>query len=608
MKAFFASLLGTLAALVLFVFGGVILMFVVLGAIAAMSDRPVVVERGAYLVFDLSADIADSPPQFDGAAFRAMFRDSSGPQLLQLRNVTRALRSAAQDDRIAGVVLHGSFQPAGYGTGYATLREVRAALEEVRAAGKPVIAHLEFPTTRDFYVASVATDLALDPYGVLALQGLAAQPTFFTGTLDRFGIGVQVSRVGKYKSAVEPFTRKDLSPENREQLTLLLGDVWTELRDTIARARGLETAALQAAIDSGEAFRPQQVLQHRLVDRLAYRDEIVGELRQATGRTGANETFTQVSLPSYIRQLSLSEAGAEESPATAGQSSGKVAIIYAEGTIVDGEGRVGEVGGETFARELRRLRHDPDIKAIVVRVNSPGGSASASEHIQRELRLARETKPVVVSMGTLAASGGYWISAYADRIYAEPTTITGSIGVFGVLFNIQELGGNLGLSWDTVKTSQYADLMTITRPKTPEEMALVQGLVDWLYDQFLHKVGDARGLTRAQVEELAEGRVWSGIAAKQLGLVDEVGGLSTAIADAAQRAGLQSGFGIVEYPRAKDLAQMIQEALERVQPTTARSRLVKQVMEQVEAPVQFLGQFNDPRGLYARLPYDLNLQ
>jgi protease IV len=470
-----------------------------------------------------------------------------------------------------------------------------------------VVAHLEYPTTRDFYVASVASDLALDPYGLWAVPGLASEPTFFTGLFDRFGIGVQVSRVGKYKSAVEPFTRRDLSPENREQITRLLDDVWTELRDAVAETRGLEPAALQAMIDDGSAFHPQRALEHGLVDRLAYRDEIVAELKQATGRQGSRGSFLQVSLPDYIRQLNLVEAGSEESPAGAGGSQGRVAIIYAEGPIVDGEGRIGEVGGEKFARELRRLRSDPQVRAIVLRVNSPGGSATASEHIQRELRLARESKPVVVSMGTYAASGGYWISAYADRIFAESATITGSIGVFGVFFNVQELGHNLGFSWDTVKTGQYADILTIVRPKTAEEMALIQTQIDWIYDAFIQKVAEARRLPTATVEEIAQGRVWSGAAAQELGLVDEIGGLAEAVAHAAGRAGLRPGFRIIEFPQHKDLSQLIAEAMGRIQPTATRSGLVRELLRQAEQPLELLQQFNDPRGAYARLPFELGL-
>lgn len=608
MKTFFASLLGTLAALVLFVFGAVLLFVVFIGVMAAIGEKPATVPDGAYLVFDLSADIADAPAQFDSAALRALFAEEDGPQLLQLRNVTRALHAAVEDDRIAGVVLHGSFQPSGYGTAFASLREVRDALQQIRDAGKPVIAHMEAPDTRDFYIASVATELALDPFGIVAVPGLAAQPMFFAGALERFGIGVQVTRVGKYKSAVEPFTRTNLSEENREQLTSLLGDVWTEIRDAIAQSRGIERDRFQELVDSGEVFRPEDALRHKLVDRLAYRDEIVSELKQATGSGGGRGTFKQVSLPTYIRQLGLATAGPEESPKTFGDVKGRVAIVYAEGPIVDGQGRIGEVGGETYARELRRLRADPNVKAIVLRVNSPGGSATASEHIQRELRLAGETKPVVVSMGGYAASGGYWISAYSDRIYAEPSTITGSIGVFGVLFNIQELGADLGLTWDTVKTGRFADLGTIARPQTPEEMAVIQGMVDWIYDQFIMKVAEARALPRERVEEIAQGRVWSGLAAKELGLVDEIGGLADAVAYAAERAGLGSDFQVTEFPRRKDLAQVIAEAMERVQPAASQNAVVKDVLGRVMRPLELMGQFNDPKGVYARLPIELAVQ
>ena len=607
MKTFFASLLGTLAGLALFLLGGVLLFVVMMSVLAAIGEKPVVVEKGSYLVFDLSADISDAPAQFDNAALLALFSEEQGPQFLQLRNVTRALRAAATDDRIAGVMLHGSFKPSGYGTGYGALREVRRALQEVRDAGKPVVAHLEYPTPRDFYVASVASDLALDPYGLWAVPGLASEPMFFAGAFERFGIGVQVSRTGKYKSYTETFTRQNLSPENREQMSGLLGDFWTELRDGIASARQLEPSVVQSLIDAGSSFYPQQALENKLVDRLAYRDEIVADLKRATGQTGRQESFKQVALPAYIRQLKLADAGSEEVPANAGSSEGRVAIIYAEGPIVDGEGQIGEVGGETFAREIRRLRNDSNVKAIVLRVNSPGGSVTASEHIQRELRLARDSKPVVVSMGSYAASGGYWISAYADRIFAEPSTITGSIGVFAVFFNVQQLGNNLGFTWDSVKTGRFADALSAVRPKTPEELALAQGFVDWTYDSFIHKVAEGRRLDPAKVQEIAQGRVWSGTAALELGLVDEIGGLAEAVADAAERAGLKPDFRIVEFPRHKDFSQVIAEALGRIQPASTRALLLEEVAQRLEEPAALLQQFNDPRGLYARLPFEIRL-
>lgn len=290
-------------------------------------------------------------------------------------------------------------------------------------------------------------------------------------------------------------------------------------------------------------------------------------------------------------------------------SGGRVAVVYAEGDIVDGEGQVGEVGGRKFSRELRRLREDPSIKAVVLRVNSPGGSATASEEIQRELRLTMKVKPVVVSMGSVAASGGYWISTYADRIFAEPTTITGSIGVFGLFINVQQLANNLGFTWDTVQTGKLAGLLTISRPKTDEELAVFQHMVDWVYEQFTDKVAAARKLDKAKVLEIAQGRVWSGQEAKQIGLVDEIGGLRAAISYAADKAGLGPRFRTVEYPRPRELKDLINDLMQGVTPGDAFGNgALKQMLGDFKDQLKVLSRFNDPRGIYARLPVDLRVQ
>jgi len=607
MKAFFASMLGSLAGLVLFFAGGGLLLFgLLLFSALVGSEQAPTVRPGSYLVFDLGVNIQDTPEQFDSNAFTAMLGDRDVPGQLQLRAVTRALREAARDDAIAGVYVTGSFAPSGYGTSFAALREVRDALAEIRAAGKPIAAHLLYADTRDLYVASVASDLSIDPSGILAMPGLASQPMFYTGAFEKFGIGVQTARAGRYKSAIEPFTRRDLSAENREQLQELLDALWGDLRDTIAEARGIDPVALQTAIDAGDSYLVEDALALGLVDRLAYTDELMSELQATTGVGRATQPFKQVSLPAYMRQLAVMASAPEEQAAAPGTADGRIAIVYAEGAIVDGQGGYGEVGGLRFARELRRLRQTDDVKAIVLRVNSPGGSATASEQIRRELELAGESMPVVVSMGGYAASGGYWISSEADRIFAEPTTITGSIGVFGMLLNVQELGNDLGFTWDTVKTGEFADALTIARPKSAAEMALFQRGVDGWYDEFLQRVADGRGLTVAQVDELAQGRVWSGQAALQRKLVDEIGGLSQAVAWAAQEAGLAGGFQVSEYPRKKELADVINDAMSRLQRSSVRSGdLLTTLGRQFDEARTLISQFNDPRGLYARLPVEL---
>lgn len=646
MKNFFISLLGTLAGLALFCSGLVVVgIFLVAGVMSSASHdgNTTKIERGSYLVLDLDANLTDAPAEYtlDGSTTGGLL--GGGPTTLQLRTATRALRAAAKDDRIAGLFMTGRLAPDGYGTGFAALKELRAALLDFKAAKKPIVAHLDSATTRDLYLAACADDLALDPFGEVLLPGLASQPVFFAGAFEKFGVGVQVTRVGKYKSAIEPYTRKDMSPENREQLQKLLDDIWGELRADLAADRGLTPADIQALADKDGMLRADDAVKAKLVSRAAYRDEILAKLKKATGRDGDDKAkpFKQISLAAYAEMASSRDA----LPAGIAPKGPRIAIVYAEGAIVDGEGGSGEVGGTRFSRALRRLREDDDVKAIVLRVNSPGGAVGASEQIQRELRLAREKKPVIISMGSYAASGGYWISAYGDRIFAQPDSITGSIGVFGLQLDVQKLANNLGLTFDTVKTGKFADTLTITRPKTEEELAVVQKLVDWIYGEFIGKVAEARQLDRAKVEEIAQGRVWSGSEAKKLGLVDEFGGLDAALAEAAKRAKLGEHYATEEFPRPRELLEAVAELLDRsprretdaaagdVASSVSRTKAkllietaqvmrqsgvpaqdaagtagggaVTQLVNQVKTQARGLEQFNDPRGLYARLPLEV---
>ncbi len=597
MRNFVTSMLGALTALIVFFAGlcffGIIILILI--SAAAHRQHETSFEKGSYLVFDMDANIDDAPPQFS-------FNRITGDQHeLQLRLVTRAIEHAAHDPRIAGIYLTGSLQPSGYGSSFAALREVRSALLDFRASGKPVLAYLSDADTRDYYLASAATNVALDPYGMIFMPGLAARPMFYTGFFEKFGIGVQVTRVGKYKSAVEPFIRKDLSPENRQQLTQLLGDIWGGLLGDISASRKIKVSAIQSLVDREGMIRPEAAKAAGLVDRIAYRDVMLDDLKSRTGRAGSRLPFRQVSLESYI-PMAAADSGALF-------SKGRVAVVYAEGDIVDGEGEPGQIGGDRFARELRRLREDNSVKAVVLRVNSPGGSASAAEAIQREIRLLKKRKPVIVSMGGYAASGGYWISAYGNRIFAEPTTITGSIGVFGMFFDVQKLAESLGFTFDTVKTGRFADAMTITRPKTPDELAVIQRMIDWIYDQFVDKVAAGRGLSRADVEQIAQGRVWSGTEAVKLKLVDQIGGLNDAIRYAGERAGLGANPALVEYPRRKTLGEVMTELFQKMQPMSAHAAVDHSVVGQVTArlnrELSFLRSCNDPQGAYARLPLDI---
>ncbi len=615
MKNFFSSFFASLTALIVFAVGGVLMFFLLLGALVAMGDKkPVAVQNGSFLVLDLSANIQDSPSQMDGLEeFTAAF-GGDGAHVLQLREVTRALQAAAKDEAITGLYITGQVSPQGYGSGFAALKEVREAIESFKASGKPVKAYLDYATTRDFYLASVASEITVDPYGAILMPGLASQPMFFAGLFEKLGIGVQVTRVGKYKSAVEPFTRKDMSPENRAQTQKLLDDVWLTLTSSIEQARKLPAGSLQKIIDDKGIIRPDAAKALKLIDRIAYFDEVLADLKAATGRKGSTETFKQIAVKDYAKLVSggglVARRQSENKIELGSGGSGKLAIVYAEGEIVDGTGNdQGYVYGAKTARMLREIRQDDSIKAVVLRVNSPGGSVSASEAIGREIRLMQQVKPVVVSMGTVAASGGYWISTNTDRIFAESSTITGSIGVFGLYFNAQGLfNEKLGLSFDTVKTGKFADAQTIARPKTEEELALFQTFVDWIYDQFISKVADSRKLDRAVVQEIAQGGVWSGSEALKLGLVDELGGLSAAIKYAAQKAKLGYDFRVAEYPRKKQFSEALSEAFEGRRREQSFSGPFGAFLRDANNQVQSLSKYNDPRGLYARLPFEMGLK
>jgi len=592
-------MLGAFVALVIFTTGAIVLFIGFIAALASLGAQKKVPEMvaGSYLVFDLSANITDAPPAFDFGGLAGGKSDT-----LQLRSVTRALKFAATDSKIKGVLLLGNLSPGGYGSGYAALREVRAALGDFRLSGKPVVAYLDYADKKDFYLASSASEVDLDPYGLILMPGLASEPMFYAGAFEKYGIGIQVTRVGKYKSYVEPFTRTDMSPENREQVQKLLDDVWGSLVSDIGRSRGVSPESIQAVVDAEGIIRPAAALKAHLIDRVAYRDEIIDRLKKETGVTGPTDSFKQINIGVYAK--------AYVNPPTASGSS-KVAVVYAEGDIVDGEGDASEVGGTRFAREIRKLREDPSVKAIVLRVNSPGGSAGAAETIQRELRLARKVKPVIVSMGSYAASGGYWISIFGDRIFAEPTTITGSIGVFGIQFDIQKLANDHGITFDSVKTGRFADSITITRPKTDEELAVFQKIVDWTYGQFIAKVAEGRKLKPGFVEEIAQGRVWSGTEAKRLGLVDEIGSLDDAIAYAGKQAGLGTSFRQEEYPNSKNLQEALAEMFGRFAPASlhlhAEGGLIGEITDRLNAEFARMRSFNDPHGLYARLPMDLDI-
>ncbi|MFN2426110.1 MAG: signal peptide peptidase SppA [Candidatus Binatia bacterium] len=613
MKSFFASFFGTLAALAVLVGAVAMGLAVLASGFTAQREAKVSVESGSWLVMDLADQIQDTPLQNEGFEDLAEALGDRKERVLQARKVTRALEAAAGDGDIAGLYISGQDPSLARSSGYGALKEIRDAILAFRNAGKPVKAWLTYAGTREYYLASAADELSMDPYGAILMPGLATQPMFFTGAFEKFGIGVQVTRVGKYKSAIEPYTRKDMSPESRAQTQKLLDDLWGEITNAVESSRKLPAGRVQEAVDSEGLLRPEQAREAQLVDRIAYVDEVLDDLREATGRKGSKGSFKQIALADYAALVPDTNLVAKRrNPAVVvAMPSGheRIAIVYAEGAIVDGSGSDKDVvWADDLARELRELRRDDRVKAVVLRVNSPGGSVSASEAIQREVRLIQEKKPVVVSMGSVAASGGYWISTYSERIFAEPSTITGSIGVFSLLFNIQDLANEkLGLNFETVKTGRFADAATITRPKTDEELAIIQKSVDWIYDQFLSKVAESRRLNPQVVAEIAQGRVWSGAEAARLGLVDELGGLDAAIAFAAAKASVGEEFTVIEVPKRRKFIETLAEAFDKKREEKAGAGIANALVREALRGLATVAEFNDPRGLYARLPFDAAL-
>jgi protease-4 len=594
LKHTFATLLGLLIFMGLG-FGGLMLLVI---ATASRDPEPQVKNK-SVLVFDLSQTITDSKPNSSTREVLNEALSGDDSDSITLKPVLDAIDQATQDKRIVALFLHGGSGASS--SGFATMKEVREALERFKAAGKKIYAYDVDWAEREYYLASVANTLAVNPIGQMEINGLSSESMFYAGALRKYGVGVQVTRVGKYKSAVEPFLLTKRSPANREQTQKLLGDLWGEFLATTSKDRNLTVKQMQAIADSKGVLTADEALKSKLADKVAYSDEIVAELKKITGEDDENKSFRQVNLRTYAR------VAAQEVQKRGGKN--QIAVIYAEGEIVNGQGGGGDVGGDRLARQLRQLRQDDDVKAVVLRINSPGGSATASEIIQREVILTKKVKPLVVSMGSVAASGGYWIATYGDRIFAEANTITGSIGVFGLQPNVQKIANQNGLTWDVVKTGRFADSQTITRPKSPEELELVQRSVNKIYDQFLTKVSDSRKLQKNKVAEIAQGRVWSGIQAKSLGLVDELGGLDSAIKNAAKRAKLGDDWQIEEYPKSSTFEEQVLKRLFGASlgaKTTTKSPF-SQEFNQLQADLTSLNKMNDPRGVYVRLPFDIRI-
>ena len=516
-----------------------------------------------------------------------------------LGDLLEAIRVAKDDARIKALIIETDELMAG---GMSKLAELRAAILDFKASGKPVLARGERFTQGQYYLATVADELHLSPDGFVLLHGLSRYGTYFKEALDSLGVKVHVFRVGEYKSFSEPFTRKDMSEEDREASRDLLDGLWTMLRDDIAAARKLAPEVVEAHVqnyrDALAAAGGDSALAARnagLVDRFSTRDEWRARLIERVGADGGGKDVRAVEIGEYLAVL----RGARHASAE------QVAVLVAQGAIVDGREPAGVVGGDTFAELIRAAREDDQVKAVVVRIDSPGGSAWASEVVRRELELTREAgKPVIASMSSVAASGGYWIAAGADEIWAAPSTLTGSIGIFAMFPEFSEPLRRLGIGVDGVATAPLAGALDPRRPLSPAAADAMQLAIEHGYRRFLDVVGKARDMSAAEVDAVARGRVWTGKAAHELGLVDQLGGLEAAIAAAAMRAGI-SDYEVVWPTAGESLQQRLLRKLTGFAeefgidagPAAKPSALVR-LLAEVEAPAAALLRWNDPQHLY----------
>ncbi len=529
---FFASLFAMVVS-------GVILIIIFIAAISSMISKATnkevtnTVDKGSVLYLDLGKRMHEQGEENSLAAFNNGDAFSAG-----VYEVTKALEKAKTDDNIKGILLRVDDNA----NGWATSQQIKEALSSFHKSGKFIYAYGEQIPQRSYYIAAVADSIYLNPVGAAELKGLATSLAFFKGTLDKLGLQPEIFYCGKFKSATEPFRADKMSEPNRLQIATLQNSIWREFLTGAAKHAGTDTATINNLATTGAILFPEDALKNKLVDGLLYFDEVEQRIRAKTDQK-ATDKVKYMDIDKYAANLRSGGALKED----------RVAVIFAEGEISDGEkGDDYQIASETFCKTIRDVRNNDKIKAVVLRVNSPGGSALASEVILRELQLLKQKKTLIVSMGDVAASGGYYIACQADSIFAMPTTITGSIGVFGMMFNIGGLmKDKLGVTFDVQKNAPYADFPTATRALTADEGQRVQRGVDTIYSIFKRRVAVGRRMTVDNVDSIAQGRVWTGSDALKLGLVDGLGNMDRAIKSAVAKAGI-SDYKIVTYPERVD--------------------------------------------------------
>lgn len=589
MREFFKYVFATVVGIIISAFL-IALVFVVLivGLISAVgSDKHAPAEDNSVLYLNLDQTIKERTPSrsLESLPYIGSGEDKS----IGFNDILIALRRAKTDDNIKCIYLNVSSP----GAGKATLKEIRDGITDFRKSKKKVIAYSEVYTQDAYYLASAADKVYLNPQGALEFKGFSSQLTFFKGAMEKIGIEAQIIRVGNYKSAVEPFINDKMSDYNRRQVTAYVGGLYHTFLEGISSSRHIPADSLYAYADQYRIHQPEDALRYQLVDGLKYKDEVLDELKSLSGK-GKKETITSVSINDYAKNQKPQDSGSDN----------RIAVIYANGDITGGEGNDESIGSERISRAIRKARTDDKVKAIVLRVNSGGGSALASDVIWREIILSKKVKPVIASFGDVAASGGYYIGCAADSIFVQPNTITGSIGVFGIIPNFQNLLTNkLGITFDGVKTGRYADIMSVNRPLTPGERLIIQTDVNHVYDTFTSRVADGRKKSRAYIDSIGGGHVWIGTDAVKIGLADRIGNFNDAIAAAGKKARL-TDYKIVEYPQKIDpIKSLMNDATDNIRIYYAKREFGANFFLYQQMKKALVN-----AGVQARMPFQLSIQ
>ena len=592
MKDFLKFTLATvtgiiLSSIVLFIIG-----MVTLFGIVSTADTETIVKKNSVMMLDLNGVLVERTQESPLGILSQLFSDDSNTYGLD--DILSSIKKAKENENIKGIYLQASM----LGTSYASLQEIRNALLDFKESGKFIIAYGDSYTQGLYYLSSVADKVLLNPKGMIEWKGIASAPLFYKDLLQKIGVEMQIFKVGTYKSAVEQVISTEVIPANREQVTAFINSIWGQVTEGVSASRSLPVDSLNALADRMLMFYPaEESVQCGLADTLIYRNDVRNYLKQ----------WVDLKEDDRLPVLGLSDMINVKKNMPKDKSGNIVAVYYASGEITDYSGSsTSEEGivGTKVIRDLRKLKDDEDVKAVVLRVNSPGGSAFASEQIWHAVKELKTEKPVIVSMGDYAASGGYYISCVADTIVAEPTTLTGSIGIFGMVPNVKELSEKIGLTYDVVKTNKFSDFGNIMRPFNQDEKTLMQMMITQGYDTFVNRCAEGRHMSKEAIEKIAEGRVWTGEAAKELGLVDVLGGIDTALEIAVRKAGIE-GYTVVFYPAKQDLLS----SLLNTKPTNyVESQILKSKLGEYYQQFGMLKNLKERSMIQARIPFELNIK